>query len=57
VLIATLLAVKAFFGLDTLEPVVASLYCQFAALVMWPSYNPQVDKMHFDVYRGNAQPT
>jgi hypothetical protein len=57
VLIATLLAVKAFFGPDTLEPVVASLYCQFAALVMWPSYNPQVDKMHFDVYRGNAQPT
>jgi hypothetical protein len=57
VLIATLLTIKAAFGPDTLEPVVASLYVQLAALVMWPGYNPPVDKMHFDVYRGNAQPT
>ena len=32
-------------------------YVQLAALVIWPGYNPPVDKMHFDVYRGNAQPT
>jgi hypothetical protein len=53
-LIATLLILKATFGPDTLEPVIASLYCQFAALVLWPHYNPPVDRIDFDVYRAEA---
>jgi len=43
---------------DTLEPVITSLYCQGVALAMlWPSFSYRVDKVDFDVYRKDAQPT
>lgn len=39
---------------DLLEPVVASVFCQAAALaLLWPSYRQGVDTVDFDVYRAD----
>ena len=52
------LVIKAVLGPDVAEPVVASLVCQLAAVsVLWPSYVARVNKVDFDVYRQDAQPT
>jgi hypothetical protein len=44
------------FDPELLEPVIASLYCQGGAMaLLWPLYSYRVDKVDFDVYRGDAQ--
>ena len=53
--IMAVLLVKAFIGTEFLEPVMNSLYVQLVALAMiWPSLRYRVDKIDFDVYRGDA---
>lgn len=43
---------------ETLEPVIASVYSQVTLLaVLWPSYSYRIDKVNFDVYKQDAQPT
>jgi hypothetical protein len=55
VLITAQLIIKLFYS-DLLEPVIASLYCQGCALaLLWPLYSYRVDKVDFDVYRGDAR--
>jgi len=55
VLITVQLTIK-LFDPDLLEPVIASLFCQGVALaLLWPLYSYRVDKVDFDVYRGDAQ--
>jgi len=58
-LVATNLIIKLVLGPETAEPVVASLYCQLAGLiVLLPSYLARkVNKVDFDAYRQDAQPT
>jgi hypothetical protein len=52
------LVIKVVLGPDVAEPVVASLVCQLAGVaVLWPSYVARVNKVDFDVYRQDAQPT
>jgi len=52
------LVIKVVLGPDVAEPVVASLVCQLAGVaVLWPSYVARVNKVDFDVYRHDAQPT
>jgi uncharacterized membrane protein len=60
VLISTQLVLKVLAPdtSHTLEPVIASAYSQGIALAMlWPSYSYRVDKINFDVYKRDAQPT
>ena len=55
VLITAQLIIK-LFDPGLLEPVIASLYCQGAALAsLWPLYSYRVDKVDFGVYRPDAQ--
>jgi hypothetical protein len=43
---------------DVAEPAVASLMCQLAGLsVLWPGYVGRVNKVDFDVYKQDPQPT
>lgn len=57
-LVATNLVVKAVLGPDVAEPMIASLMCQLAGLmVMWPGYIAKLNKVDFDVYRQDAQIT
>jgi hypothetical protein len=54
-LVATNLILKVALGPDFLEPVIASLFCQGAALIgLWPSLWGRVDNIDFDVYRQDA---
>jgi hypothetical protein len=55
VLIAGDLLLKLLDG-ELLEPVIASLFCQGAAVVLlWPLYSYRVDQVDFEVYRPDAQ--
>jgi hypothetical protein len=41
--------------LELLEPVIASLFCQGAAVaLLWPLYSYRADQVDFEVYRGEA---
>jgi hypothetical protein len=41
--------------LELLEPVIASLFCQGAAVaLLWPLYSYRADQVDFGVYRGDA---
>jgi MFS family permease len=55
VLITATLIIKRFDP-DFLEPVIASLYCQGAALaLLWPLYRYRVDNIDYDVYRRDVE--
>jgi hypothetical protein len=55
VLVVIQLIVK-LYDPEFLEPVIASLHVQIAALVMlWPVYRYRVDKVDFDVYKPDAR--
>jgi hypothetical protein len=54
VLSAIQLTIK-LYDPDFLEPVIASLHVQIAALVvLWPVYSYRLDKVDFDVYKPDA---
>jgi hypothetical protein len=55
VLLTIQLTIK-LYDPEFLEPVIASLHAQIAALVMlWPLYSYRLDKVDFDVYRKDAE--
>jgi MFS family permease len=55
-LLTTANLILKLFDPELLEPVIASLVCQGAAVaLLWPHYSYRVDKVDFDVYREDVQ--
>jgi hypothetical protein len=58
VVVAVDLLIQLVLEPDVAEPAVASLMCQLAGLsVLWPGYVGRVNKVDFDVYKQDPQPT